>query len=206
MAPKIVDKEAKKKEIIFAAMKVFSSKGITKAKMADIASEANIGKGTVYEYFRSKEEIFATAFNSMFADMEIRIREAIEITDDPLKKLQLLVDITLDYHVQDAGEFAGIMMDFWAEGVRTKNEEMIHIINLIHVYSEYRTMISTIINDGIRKDIFKKVDANSFAAMTIAMLDGIFLQIIMEPKIINIKKIKETITETLFSGLIKSQL
>lgn len=206
MAPKIVDKEAKKKEIIFAAMKVFSSKGITKAKMADIASEANIGKGTVYEYFRSKEEIFATAFNSMFADMEIRIREAIEITDDPLKKLQLLVDITLDYHVQDAGEFAGIMMDFWAEGVRTKNEEMIHIINLIHVYSEYRTMISTIINDGIRKDIFKKVDANSFAAMTIAMLDGIFLQIIMEPKIINIKKIKETITETLFSGLIKSQI
>lgn len=206
MAPKIVDKEAKKNEIIFAAMKVFSSKGIAKAKMADIASEANIGKGTVYEYFRSKEEIFATAFNSMFADMGTRTQEALEGTDDPLKKLTIIVELTLDYYMQDGGEFAGIMMDFWAEGIRTKNEDMMHIINLKYVYSEYRAMISLIINDGIKKGVFKKVDANSFSAMTIAMLDGIFLQIIMEPKIIDIKKIKMTIIETLFSGLLKINL
>lgn len=203
MAPRVVDKEAKKNEIIFASLKVFSSKGIANAKIADIAAEANVGKGTIYEYFRSKEEIFASAFNSMFADMETRTLQAIDKTDDPLKKLKLLVEITLDYHMQDAGEFAAIMMDFWAEGIRTKNETMLNMINLKHVYTEYRTIISNIITDGMKKKVFNKVDSNSFAAMTVAMLDGIFLQIIMEPDVIDIKKIKKTITDTLFAGLLK---
>ena len=59
MAPKIVDKEAKKTQIIIAATQVFSKLGVAKTKMIDIAQAAGIGKGTIYEYFRSKEEIFS---------------------------------------------------------------------------------------------------------------------------------------------------
>ena len=65
MSPKIIDKEAKKAEILQAAMQVFSRKGVAKTRMADIAVAAGIGKGTIYEYFRSKEEIFAAAFQQV---------------------------------------------------------------------------------------------------------------------------------------------
>ena len=48
----------KRQRIILAAMSVFSRKGFHKAKVEEIAEEADIGKGTVYEYFASKKELF----------------------------------------------------------------------------------------------------------------------------------------------------
>ena len=39
-------------------MQVFAKKGVAKTKMIDIATIARVGKGTIYEYFASKEDIF----------------------------------------------------------------------------------------------------------------------------------------------------
>ena len=64
MAPIIVDKELKKQDILVAALKVFARQGIAKTKMIDIAIEAGIGKGTIYEYFRSKEEVIRESFQA----------------------------------------------------------------------------------------------------------------------------------------------
>lgn len=51
-------KKVKEKEIIEAAGKVFSEYGFHKAKMQNIADVANVGKGTIYEYFSSKNQLF----------------------------------------------------------------------------------------------------------------------------------------------------
>ncbi|KAA3615598.1 MAG: TetR/AcrR family transcriptional regulator [Calditrichaeota bacterium] len=202
MAPKIIDKEEKKKQIVQAAMQVFSKNGIAKSKMIDIAKAAGIGKGTIYEYFRSKEEIFSSAFHSMFGEMEIMISEGLVNITDPIKKLEFIIGITLDYHRDDAGEFAGIMMDFWAEGIRTKNEHAVQTIDLKQIYQQYRILLSQIVHEGIEKGVFKYVDANAFSAITMGALDGLFLQIIMDPKVINIDEVKKTFTDTLLAGLL----
>ena len=55
--PKIVDKEAKKLDIVHAALKEFARRGVANTKMADIATAAGIGKGTIYEYFKDKNEM-----------------------------------------------------------------------------------------------------------------------------------------------------
>jgi len=54
----MASKEDKKIEIINAAISVFSTHGFHKAKIEDIAKEAGIGKGTIYEYFDSKKSLF----------------------------------------------------------------------------------------------------------------------------------------------------
>lgn len=51
-------KEKRRGEIIHAAMRVFSQYGYERAKMENIAAEAGIGKGTIYEYFPSKKRLF----------------------------------------------------------------------------------------------------------------------------------------------------
>ena len=51
-------KEERRAEILQAAGKVFYLKGFEKTKIEDIAKEAGIGKGTVYEYFESKQQLF----------------------------------------------------------------------------------------------------------------------------------------------------
>jgi AcrR family transcriptional regulator len=203
MSPKIVDKQAKKQQIIQAAIQVFARYGVAKSKMADIALAAGIGKGTIYEYFRSKEEIFSSAFNTMFAEMEIRLEQVVHSSSSPEVKLKQLIDASIDFYSDEATEFAAIMMDFWAEGIRTKNENILHAIDLKQIYRKFRQLIAKIVKEGIKQGIFRKVDPVSFAAITIAALDGIFLQIIMEPEIINYKKIKETFENSLIAGLLE---
>ncbi|MGI6778402.1 MAG: TetR/AcrR family transcriptional regulator [Acetivibrionales bacterium] len=51
-------KEQKREMIINAALKVFSQKGVNSSTIEDISRQAEIGKGTVYEYFESKKSLF----------------------------------------------------------------------------------------------------------------------------------------------------
>ncbi|MDR1159765.1 MAG: TetR/AcrR family transcriptional regulator [Syntrophomonadaceae bacterium] len=51
-------KEGKRQQIIAAAVKIFSQNGYHNTKMEEIAAEAEIGKGTIYEYFSSKISLF----------------------------------------------------------------------------------------------------------------------------------------------------
>ncbi len=199
--PKIIDKQAKKLEILHAAAKVFAEKGVVKTKMMDIAVAAAIGKGTIYEYYRSKEEIFGDTFRLIFDHMESQLADSIGNTDDPVLKLKQLIKITLEEFLEHSGDLAGIMMDFWAEGVRTKNNDVLGIINLEQVYSEYRMMIADILHDGINKRVFRKVDVNSLSVIIIGALDGIMLQWIINKNIVDIKKVSAVIIETLLNGI-----
>ena len=202
--PKIIDKQAKKLDILHAAAKVFAQKGVVNTKMVDIAAEAGIGKGTIYEYYRSKEEIFGDSFRLIFDHMESQLADAIGNTDDPVLKLQKLINVTLKEFLEHSGDLAGIMMDFWAEGVRTKNDEIMNVINLEQIYSEYRIMIADILHDGINKGVFREVDANSLAAIIIGSLDGIMLQWIINKNLVDLDKICEVIIETLLIGIKKN--
>ena len=59
-------KEDKRKQILAAAVKVFSQKGYHKTRMEEIAMEAGIGKGTIYEYFASKIQLFQAMIEQGF--------------------------------------------------------------------------------------------------------------------------------------------
>jgi len=204
MSPKIIDKEAKKAEILQAAMQVFSRKGVAKTRMADIAVAAGIGKGTIYEYFRSKEEIFAAAFQQVNQRAANLIGQSLQTTDDPVEQLRLLIDVSRQTFIEESADFAGIMMDFWAEGIRNKDEKILGTINLEQIYTEYRSLISGILNDGIQKGVFRPVDTASLAAIIIAALDGVMLQWIMTPELIDMKKITDVLIDGLMNGIKRS--
>ena len=203
--PKIVDKEAKKMEILHAAMQVFAQKGVVKTKIIDIATTAGVGKGTIYEYFRSKEEIFTSAYTYFFQTMESMVQEALSKEDDPLKQLELILTISLEAFMHIGEEFADIMMEFWAEGIRNKNQDILDAINLKEVYSNYRKMIQQILKKGIEKGVFKPMDTKSTASILIGALDGIMLQWIMDRKAINLRKVPVVILDSIIEGIRKRE-
>lgn len=203
--PKIVDKEAKKMEILNAAMQVFAHKGVVKTKIIDIATTAGVGKGTIYEYFRSKEEIFTSAYTYFSKTMESMVQEALSKEDDPLKQLELILTISLDAFVHIGEEFADIMMEFWAEGIRNKNQDILDVINLKGVYSNYRKMIQKILKKGIEKGVFKPMDTKSTASVLIGALDGVMLQWIMDRKAINLRKVSVVLLDSFIEGIRKRE-
>ncbi len=183
MAPKIVDREEKKGEILKAAMKVFAQRGVVKTKMVDIATASGIGKGTIYEYFRSKEDIFAEAFQLIFQGTEEKLGEILQEDLEPEEKLKLILTVSLEEFLGDNGEFAGIMMAFWSEGVRNKDERINEIIDLKEIYAQYRALIAEILEEGIGKGQFRKVDPFLYSSALIGAMDGILLQCIITPGI-----------------------
>ncbi|HCY86413.1 MAG TPA: hypothetical protein DHV36_14855, partial [Desulfobacteraceae bacterium] len=62
MSKREENKGKKQTAILAAALTVFSQKGYAASKIIDIARAANVGKGTIYEYHRSKEDLFFALF------------------------------------------------------------------------------------------------------------------------------------------------
>lgn len=98
-------KTNKEKEILIAAAKVFSEKGFHKAKMQTIADSANVGKGTLYEYFNSK--------NHLFEEMiKLFIITYIETLEGEIEKSNTLEE-TL-YNIANLhGKFIHTHIDMW---------------------------------------------------------------------------------------------
>jgi AcrR family transcriptional regulator len=202
MSPKIVDKLEKKQEILKAAMRMFARNGVVKTKMTDIAVAAGIGKGTIYEYFRSKEDIFEEAYSHIFMDMENRAAEILESSIPPEEKLRMFLRVTMEeFLVRDGGEFAGIMMSFWSEGVRNRNERIMQIIDLKKVYSEFRIMISGILEEGIKKRHFRYMDTHLTASVIIGAMDGILLQYIMDRNVFSPENAIKALLGSLLNGI-----
>ena len=167
----------KKELIINAAVKVFAERGLEKGKIADIAQEAGIGKGTVYEYFRSKDDIFKAIEKMFFSGTLEQMQSIAQSQESPTEKIERICEISLDLH-NHMGDSVLIFSELWAQQTRG----IIHghsttIIN--EMYNDYYKLVKDILNEGIRKKEFRKMSVIGVTTMLLSMIDGIMWQSII---------------------------
>ena len=83
----------KPQQIIHAAVRVFARKGYYNSRVADIAREAGIAAGTIYLYFRTKDDILVTLFREKMAEFVDALRKAIAGEPDAASKVRRLVSL-----------------------------------------------------------------------------------------------------------------
>jgi TetR/AcrR family fatty acid metabolism transcriptional regulator len=81
----------KPQQIVDAAIRVFARTGYYNSRVADIAREAGIASGTIYLYFRTKEEILVTLFREKMAEFVAYLRREIAGEPDPVRRIRRLV-------------------------------------------------------------------------------------------------------------------
>lgn len=199
--PKIIDKQAKKQQIIQAAITVFAQKGFANTKMADIARAANIGKGTIYEYFKNKSEIFENGFLYFIDSMETTIAKRIFKITDPVEKLKAIFTSMTDFFKGETAEFMEIMLDFWAEAIRQKDEHTLVMLDLEKVYIDFRKMIGAVLEEGIRIGKFKPMNTFMVASLLIGMTDGLMLQWIMNRDLIDVNEAVRCLLDEILTGI-----
>jgi len=86
----------KREAILRAAIKVFAKKGYFNSKVADLAGEAGIADGTVYLYFKSKDEILHSIFDRAMAEFIEDGRRKLEGIEDPAQKLRKIAELHLE--------------------------------------------------------------------------------------------------------------
>ncbi|MCH3916290.1 MAG: TetR/AcrR family transcriptional regulator [Spirochaetia bacterium] len=82
----------KKEDIIAAALAMFRKKGVNNTTVSDIAKEAHVAQGTFYNYFRSKDDIFAEVLEKATEHTLEETQKTVQKEDiGPVEKLKLLV-------------------------------------------------------------------------------------------------------------------
>src|SRR5947199_7491595 len=86
----------KRESILRAATRVFARNGYFNSKVADIASAAGVADGTVYLYFKSKEEILHSIFDRGVDNAITEARQQLEAISDPREKLRRIAHLHLE--------------------------------------------------------------------------------------------------------------
>ena len=197
--PKVVDKEKKRLVIIEAAIRVFARLGFANTKMLHIAEAAGIGKGTIYEYFKSKDELFVAVFNAFIKENDRLVNRRIRHIEDPVHKLQAYFNGWTDLLETEFIEFAEISLDIWAEGLRRDRSDTAFSLN--EMYRTYRSQIIKMLDDGIRQDKFKPINTTITASIIIGTLDGLMIQWLMDRNIYHLREAIQQLSSIIIDGL-----
>lgn len=173
LMPLVIDKQEKKKDILRSAMKVFAEQGVAHTKMDDVARAAGIGKGTIYEYFSSREELLHLAFEYLMKKINGTVVQKVEAATNPEEKIRAGFMAFFDFSTMKIEDFVDILLDFWSYSIRNNGSASKFWFDMRKMYCE---STSEILSEGIEKGLFKKVDVDKVASALIAAGDGLFLQ------------------------------
>jgi len=86
----------KREALLRAAIDTFAARGFFNAQVADIARAAGVAAGTVYLYFRSKDDLLISIFEMVMKEAITAGRDTIERLDDPIAQLRAIARLHLD--------------------------------------------------------------------------------------------------------------
>ena len=162
--------------IVDAAAVVFARKGFSSTIMADIAREAGIGKGTLYEYFRSKDDLFFAVFEQFMKDTETSAFETGRLkTLSAAKRLTVIGDAVTRSWPELKNAYS-LTMEFWSAAASSRHRERFKNA-FKHSYRKYRQLVAEVLQEGIETGEFRsEIAADSVAAVLVGAWDALLLQ------------------------------
>ncbi|GAB6906569.1 Transcriptional regulator, TetR family [Desulfosarcina cetonica] len=168
------EKERRRQQIIVAAKRVFSEKGFNKATMEDIAKEAELSPGTLYLYFKNKEELYASLSLRILQYLHIRVSHVNKESDlSPDQKLKALMDAM--YDVYDFDPLIIINMFHLQSSETLKNLSETLLDEIKQLSQKSIGAIARIFEDGIAQDIYVDRHPVALADIFWAMFSGVVL-------------------------------
>jgi AcrR family transcriptional regulator len=187
------EKERRRQQIIVAAKRVFSENGFNKATMEDIAKEAELSPGTLYLYFKNKEELYASLSLRILQFLHIRVAHVNKEPGlDPLQKLEALMEAMYDVYDFDPLIIINMFHLQSSETLKNLSEEL--LIEIKELSRRSIGAIATIFKEGIDRGIFIDRHPTALADIFWSLFSGVVLWEASK-KIIDEKKdyLKETL-------------
>lgn len=166
------ERSARRLEIVRAARSVFAEKGFEKATLEEIAERAELGKGTVYNYFDSKDILFAVAMDDLFNDV-YRIAEA---ASQPTRSVrECFADYARQiieyYHANYA--FCRLMMREWVRLDSASPEEQINAVRAR--LENVAEPLARLLRAAMRRKEIRRADPLALASMFIGLVHHYFM-------------------------------
>jgi AcrR family transcriptional regulator len=187
------EKERRKQQILVAAKRVFSDKGFNKATMEDIAHEAELSPGTLYLYFKNKEELYASLSLRILQYLLLRIEHVNAMKQaGPDVKLKALMEAM--YDVYEFDPLIIINMFHLQSSDTLKNLSPQLLAEITELTRKAMKSIVQIFKDGVSKGLFIDRHPVALADMFWSLFSGVILWMTSK-KLVNESKdhLKETL-------------
>jgi AcrR family transcriptional regulator len=172
----------RKQEIIRAASRVFAQKGYASTRMIEVAEAAGVGKGTIYEYFRSKEALFFAVFESMMAASAATLAQAGESVNGSFSLCMKTLSDSIIQSWLDQLDMYSLVMEFWSATASSPSRESFKAAFQAG-YQDLRTAIGNLIRTAQQTgEVAMDIDADKVAAALIGTWDALLLQAWLDPE------------------------
>jgi len=168
------EKERRRQQIMVAAKRVFSDKGFSKATMEDIAQEAELSPGTLYLYFKNKEELYASLSLRILQYLLIRVEHVNDDKEtDPEGKLKALMDAMYDVYEFDPLIIINMFHLQSSETLRNLSPQLMEEIK--NLSRKSLGSIAKIFETGVEQGLFYDRHPVALADTFWAMFSGVVL-------------------------------
>jgi TetR/AcrR family fatty acid metabolism transcriptional regulator len=185
----------KRGAILRAAIRVFAHHGYFNSKVADIAREAGVADGTVYLYFKSKEEILHSVFNRTVEEAIAEGRKQLDQISDAREKLRRIAHL----HLQRLSADRDLAVVFQVElRGSTKFMEEFSAAG----FAEYLSLIRTTLEEGQKAGVFRAdLNAKIVAKILFGALDEMATNWILSKRRYKLEPMADQVLEILLNGV-----
>lgn len=198
MSPKPDVSEERIEQITEAATKVFAEQGFDKARMDDIASEANLSKGTLYLYFKSKDAIISHLLDRLF-EREFSDLRVLAEADLPASKKVIRFTNAIIADLKNWTRLIPIMYEFLG---RLFRQNVVQQAFKKYMRS-YLEITIPIFQEGIDTGEFHAENAENVAITFGAIIEGAILLWVYDKESVDLEKHIKAGVDLLMKGLMK---
>ena len=138
----------KRGRILRAAVKIFSRKGFFNSKVSEIARAAEVADGTIYLYFRNKDDLLISLFEEKMGEVVADVRRRIAVGGNAHEKLKIFIENHMDLLERESGLVEVLQVELRQSTKFLKDYTPVK-------FFEYLEVISDILEEGKREGVFR---------------------------------------------------
>ena len=158
-----------REEILSAAEKVFAAKGFFLTTMSDIAREAEFGTGTLYKYFRSKEELYFTLIDEKVEEINRLVKAELSQRTSAVERIKKALGLQFEFfernrdffriYISERNRFEWTVKDELGKGL---HEKMVTYINVL----------AEVMRQGIDREEFRLMNPMDLAHALVGIVNS----------------------------------
>jgi AcrR family transcriptional regulator len=155
--------DRRRHEILAKTVHLFVRNGFSETSMREIAEAAGMGKSSLYDYFKTKDDILLWAVEDEIKDLTITALEVASLPISAIERLRQIMQKHLEYLISNKDFY--LKLSFEVQRLAIESQQRIQIRR--HAYQD---LIRRLIDDGIQEGAFRPVDSLLVARLLITAL------------------------------------
>jgi AcrR family transcriptional regulator len=188
---------AHREEILSAAEKVFAAKGFFPTTMSEIAETAEFGTGTLYKYFKSKEDLYFTLIDEKTDEINRLVKSELLQKTSAIERIKKVLGLQLEFiernrdffriYTSEGSRFEWTVKDELGKGIHEK------MVTYIHILAE-------VMNQGIEGGEFRALNPMDLAHALVGIVNSYIFEWLISPQSYPLISKLDTVLEIFLGG------